>query len=367
MGTADGRRRGCSRTAAASSACFPPDLIPEVARRLTNLEDFFVLRASCREYRSLLPLIPSNLASQAPLLLLHHAATDSYALFHLPLRRFLRFRLPRARLTDGRDRIIQFHSLGCRVAITDYATELRVLHPFTGEETCLPIPPKMMLFTDFVLCYGNRMLTWRYCERIIQHCRLQDGDWRVASISGPYCIEDLIMVNGILYVLVTSGNSISTGYRLGVVELSDNDDSVELAFLGGQFDATTFHMDETSELYFCLAQCCGELILLISAVELYPQTYHLFRWKSAEAKWARITSLGGFTLFFNTHYFVGCLGPDHPGIARDCIYFTDPEDEGCWSQYSSVDGCFRRSGPVDLEEQLMGFASSGYWVLPSMC
>lgn len=36
------------------------------------------------------------------------------------------------------------------------------------------------------------------------------------------------------------------------------------------------------------------------------------------------------------------------------------------AEYSSVDGCFRRSDHVDLIEQLRGFAASGYWVLPSM-
>ena len=40
-----------------------------VARCLTNLQDFFALRAVCRTYRALLPLTSSNLASQAPLLL----------------------------------------------------------------------------------------------------------------------------------------------------------------------------------------------------------------------------------------------------------------------------------------------------------
>lgn len=91
----------------------------------------------------------------------------------------------------------------------------------------------------------------------------------MASISGSYCLEDLIVVNGTVYVLVTSGNSISPGYRLAVVELSDIVNSVELVFLGDQMDAGALDMHETSELYFFLGQCCGELILL-SAVEFDP-------------------------------------------------------------------------------------------------
>ncbi|CAO2207525.1 unnamed protein product [Urochloa humidicola] len=62
------RRRRRSPPATASSPYFPPELISEVAKRLTNLQDFFALRAACRTYRSLLPLTSSKLclADDAP-------------------------------------------------------------------------------------------------------------------------------------------------------------------------------------------------------------------------------------------------------------------------------------------------------------
>jgi hypothetical protein len=47
------RQRGCPPPPTASSLFFPSELIPEVAKRLTNLQDFFALRAA---YRALLPL-----------------------------------------------------------------------------------------------------------------------------------------------------------------------------------------------------------------------------------------------------------------------------------------------------------------------
>ncbi|CAO2200433.1 unnamed protein product [Urochloa humidicola] len=53
------RRRSPSPPTTASSPYFPPELIPEVAKRLTNLQDFFALRAGCRTYRGRPP--PSDL------------------------------------------------------------------------------------------------------------------------------------------------------------------------------------------------------------------------------------------------------------------------------------------------------------------
>ncbi|CAO2170093.1 unnamed protein product [Urochloa humidicola] len=58
------RRRSTSPPATASSPYIPPDVIPEIAKRLTSLQDFFALRAACRAYRAALPLTPSNLASR---------------------------------------------------------------------------------------------------------------------------------------------------------------------------------------------------------------------------------------------------------------------------------------------------------------
>ncbi|RLM62291.1 hypothetical protein C2845_PM14G21540 [Panicum miliaceum] len=96
--------------AAAPSLNFPPDLLREIARRLTSLQEFFALRALCR---AALPVTPPNLASQAPLLLVPDAAAASHAL--LDIRRgFLRFRLTRSHLTGE---TADIHSLGCRVAV----------------------------------------------------------------------------------------------------------------------------------------------------------------------------------------------------------------------------------------------------------
>uniref|UniRef100_A0A0A8ZA68 KIB1-4 beta-propeller domain-containing protein n=1 Tax=Arundo donax TaxID=35708 RepID=A0A0A8ZA68_ARUDO len=81
--------------------------------------------------------------------------------------------------------------------------------------------------------------------------------------------------------------------------------------------------------YSTFGGCCGELIL-ISAMEFDRWVYHVFPWKPAEATWVRITSLGGCSLFLENHCLVGCLGPDHPGIRGDCMYFT--EKAGHWGR-----------------------------------
>ncbi|CAO2177287.1 unnamed protein product [Urochloa humidicola] len=151
----------------AASIYFPPELIPEVARRLTSLRDFFALRAACRAYRALLPLTPSNLASQAPLLLVvpRRATRCPAALFHLPLTRIHRFRLPRTSRARAEDAVTKFHPLGCRVAISSsYYTspkhELSIVHLLTGERVCLPSPPfafpRVLLSGDLVVAYWRR-------------------------------------------------------------------------------------------------------------------------------------------------------------------------------------------------------------------
>ncbi|RLN04246.1 hypothetical protein C2845_PM13G24960 [Panicum miliaceum] len=110
------RRRSCSPPATASLLYFPLELIPEVARRLTSLHDFFALRAVCRTYRALLPLTSSNLASQAPLLLVPFE-DGSNALFHPTLRQIHRFRLHRMPLAGSDWAVTEFYPLGCRLAI----------------------------------------------------------------------------------------------------------------------------------------------------------------------------------------------------------------------------------------------------------
>ncbi|KAL6845433.1 hypothetical protein ACP4OV_024928 [Aristida adscensionis] len=277
-----------------ASPYFPPEPIPEIASRLTSLQDFFALRAACRAYRDHLPLTPSNLASQAPLLLVPHKDTGSQALFHLR-RRILRFRLRVPLGIEHNYRDTSFHPLGCRVAIYDEMyqlsrRQLRIVHLLTGVETQLPSPPRCI---SRVLLSGDLVLAWWEFNRIIQYCRIDDSGWRVASMSEPYLIEDLIFANGNLYALVTPG------YRLAVVKLQYSSGSVDLTFLGD----------------------CGGELMLISVWRLYLRVYHVFRWQ--EGKWARITSLGGFTLFLADYRFAGSLGPNHRGIRHDCIYFTE--------------------------------------------
>ncbi|CAO2183971.1 unnamed protein product [Urochloa humidicola] len=60
-------------------------------------------------------------------------------------------------------------------------------------------------------------------------------------------------------------------------------------------------------------------------MEFNPRVYHVFKWKFGEAKWERITGLGGYTLFLADGQFVGCLGPDHNGIRGDSIYMTEDD------------------------------------------
>ncbi|KAL6646296.1 hypothetical protein ACP70R_017904 [Stipagrostis hirtigluma subsp. patula] len=348
--------------ASASSPYFPPELIPEIASRLTSLPDFFALRAACRAYRALLPLTPSNLASQAPLLLVPHMSTGYQALFHLPQRRIHRFRLPVTILTDD-DNIhcfTSFHPLGCRVAIYDDAgqlsrRELRIIHVLTGDEARLPSPPGQFCR---VLLSGDLVLAWKYLDRTIQYRRIDASGWRVASISEPYIFEDLIFVKGTLYALV------SPGYRLAVVTLSYNNSSLDLMFLGGELDTQTLQVHDSGPV-LCLAECGGEL-MLINGVEFIPRVYHVFRWQTKEEKWARVFNLGGCTLFLVNDSFAGCLGPHHRGIRHDCIYFTENVPR-VWREYSLVEGSFAQHVLDYQGGGVPGYFDAPVWVFPSMC
>ncbi|CAO2183970.1 unnamed protein product [Urochloa humidicola] len=204
------RRRSPSPPATASSPYFPPELIPKVAKRLTNLQDFFALRAGCRTYRALLPLTSTNLASQAPLLFVPLEDGESHGLFHPTLRRIHHFRFHYTPVAGGEDFAVTFfHSLGCHLAIyemrglRDQPTRynLSIVNPFTRERTCLPSHPGHI---GRVLLYGDLVLTWEFYGRAIQYCRLNDADWRVASIFQPYQLYSLICVNGVLYALTSS-------------------------------------------------------------------------------------------------------------------------------------------------------------------
>ncbi|PUZ52559.1 hypothetical protein GQ55_6G280500 [Panicum hallii var. hallii] len=293
----------CSAPATAAAPYFPPDLIPKVASRLTSLQDFFALGASCRAYRAALPLTPSNLASQAPLLLIvphQDRPTESPTLFYINLRRRLRLRL---------------------------RLRFRFRLPRTRQASSTPY--------------------WRHHPR--RHLRQPEGSQPVASIRGGYLLDGMICVKGTIYALVSTGYQFDNPiYLLAAVKLSDNSSSVELEFLGEALGARTLHLPVGTELCLKLAECHGELIPVVT-MEFNPDVYHC---------------LGGCALFFATPYFVGCLGPDHPGIRKDCIYLNG---EGLWSEYSSVDGSFRRSDVVYPEGELLEGFRSSCWVFPSMC
>ncbi|KAJ1269551.1 hypothetical protein BS78_07G220400 [Paspalum vaginatum] len=315
MATADRRRRGRSPPSTASSsrspgACasspyFLPDLIPEVAKRLTNLQDFFALRAACRAYRALLPLTASNLASQAPLLLVPGDTTQlqSHTLFHLHLRRIHRFRLPSSTVVDAdadADQIqIVLHPLGCRLAIyTRYCCrlfvshlgncrvskrDLSIIHLLTGERIRLPCP---RFHVSRVLLFGDLVVAWT-CESDgigipgqIGYCRIGalEPSWHLVSISLPNKLEDMIFVKGTLYALV------NPGHRLAVVELPVQKKDFKLVFLGRPF-ATP----ELKSWLLCLADCRGELLLVSRRDK--GQGFLVLQWQSGEEKWEEITSL----------------------------------------------------------------------------
>nr|XP_034601381.1 uncharacterized protein LOC117861984 [Setaria viridis] len=326
-----------------SSLNFPPDLLREIASRLTSLQDFFALRSVCRVA---LPLAAPNLASQAPLLLVPDAATASHALLHIR-RGFLRFRLTRTHLTGE---AADIHSLGCRIAVDlRDRCQLRIVHVLTGERTRLPSPPSPF---SVLLLSGDLLVAWSHLN--LQYCFLEIPKWRVASIRNPCCFHDMIFVNGTLYALVTAG------YHLAAVKLSDKSDSVELEFLGGELDAEIVRRSSV----FCLAECCGELILVTRPKHHRRRTFHVFRWQSGEREWERISSLGGCTLFLANYRFAGCLGPDHRGIRGDCIYYTIP---GLLRVHSLVDeSVTERIINYPVGKAPMEFCQS-VWVFPSMC
>ncbi|CAL5054467.1 unnamed protein product [Urochloa decumbens] len=392
-GRAANRRRSRSPPPTASTLYFPPELIPEVARHLTSLQDFFALRAVCRAFRAHLPLTRSNLASQAPLLLFPLRPcsfpfhTVSFALFHPTLRRIHRFRFHTTPYVDedGGHTVASFHSFGCRLVVNESKglagqESFSIVNLFTGEQTFLSSPPNDMGSPSRVLLYSDLILTWHWSDdgRTIQYRNLNAADWRVASIIEPYGIVDLVCVNGVLYALVTPG------YILAIVKLSENKNTVELVLLGGNLDASIVrvheeHFSSVSQLH--LTDCCGELIL-ISNMEDFPRVYHVFRWKFGEAKWERIANLGGRTLFLTEDCCVGYLGPHHKGIRGDSIYITERRDwvdwdrNGDWYEYSLDDGSFNKSLDDGSFNRFFTEYPGGWcytpsyytpiWVLPSM-
>lgn len=92
----------------------------------------------------------------------------------------------------------------------------------------------------------------------------------MATISFPNGLADMIFVKGTLYALV----NLNPGCRLAVVELpdDDHDNNLELVFLGCQID--------TWKREFCLAECCGELLLVIGNLARFL----VLQWQDRERK-----------------------------------------------------------------------------------
>ncbi|KAF7040178.1 hypothetical protein CFC21_050099 [Triticum aestivum] len=342
-------------TTSASSSTNPtsssPYFLPLVASRLTNLQDFFALRAACRTYRDLIPPSPANLASQAPLLLFPRMASASGALFHVPLRRILRFRLPCTRL----GRPTKFHSFGFRVSTQDRAgydtcRELRIRHLLTGERARLPDLPRPR-DSEEVVFSGDLVVTFRKCCCVLYYCHIGDDHWQAVYCDVGHLPYDLMFVKGTLYALIYNYSH----YRLAVVKLGKN--SAVLSFLGDKLS-----VPEVNCPRFWLAERRRELLLIVE-VEFDPCVYHVFYLHSGKKKWERTTSLGGCSLFFNLHEFAGCLGPDHPAVRRDCLYFTGCS--GKWSEYSLADGSYHEF-VIDHPGRTEDYGSP-VWVLPSIC
>ncbi|CAO2207503.1 unnamed protein product [Urochloa humidicola] len=237
-----------------------------------------------------------------------------------------------------------------------------MVHLLTGEQTRLP---SSLGFNHFILS-GDLLVTWGYFGTTIGFCRLGAADWSVAAIVGEdFALEDMICVKGTIYALVSTGYWFDRPrYLLGVVNISENRSSAELVFLGDGLDARSVHLPAGTELTLRLAECLGQLIV-VSTSKPNPRVDNVFCWKSEESKWVRITRIGGCALFFGINNFVGSLGPDHPGIRKDCIYFSG---EGLWSEYSLIDGSFRRYDHAVLPGgRSPGDLRACVWLLPSMC
>ncbi|XP_037416985.1 uncharacterized protein LOC119280120 [Triticum dicoccoides] len=224
--------------------------------------------------------------------------------------------------------------------------ELRIRHLLTGERARLPDPPKCV---GGILFSNDLILAFTPWHRDTYYCRIGVAQWQAARCDEGYNIHSLMFVKGTLYALIYPN------YRLAVVELDNN--SVVLSFLGEELSARTV---PDGNLAAWLAECHGELLLIIRR-----RLYRVFQWQSKERKWARTHSLGGCSLFFNMHEFAGCLGPDHPRVRRDCLYFTG--SFGNWSKYSLVDRSLHEIVANYLGQSVSKDFVSLAWVLPSIC
>ncbi|KAG8057499.1 hypothetical protein GUJ93_ZPchr0002g23219 [Zizania palustris] len=343
-------------TAPADSSSSPPvDLIPDVARLLTSLEDFFSLRAACRAYLAALPTSRPLLASQAPLLLVTLYPSFTEALFHPRLRRLHRFRLPWSHhLPPSRYTLFYAHGflVTATTAASNYPPRLLLLHLFTGEQLRLPKVPAP--FSRVILTDDLLVVIFLPGRATVQHCHPGDALWRVVSTAAPHVFHDLIFVNRTLYALV--------GLRLATLELSGG--SLELSFLGGEYDDTNRPEGDR----FMLGECGGE-VLLISEERVEMIVYRVFRWVSEERKWVMITSLGGRSLFLGFNGFAACIDQDYPGVRGDCLYSAGSR-LGEWHEYSLVDGTcdvysaeYPGAPPLNNSSPIR----PSVWVFPSLC
>ncbi|XP_062188821.1 uncharacterized protein LOC133892090 [Phragmites australis] len=344
--------------AAVGPPYLPAELIPDIARHLKTLQDFFSLRAACRAYCAALPPSRAVLAAQPPHLLVpqHSPSRSQLALVHLPRRLLLRFREP-SPISSA-----VLASDGARVVTYDHlARELAVTHLLSGERVRVPDAPS--LFSHAVLA-GDLVLLiapgWvHYCRLSDgrwrgEYCRLRDDSpWRGAFFNGLHMMVDMRSVNGVLYVLLNT-------CQLAVAELLDN--KVELVLLGGEVDEYVRNAWMESKI-FMLGECAGEP-LLIFKVSTEP-AYKLFRWKSGEDRWVKATSLGRRTLFMSSNGFDAWLGPDSPGVRGDCIYEALPRAAG-WSEYSLVDGTSELIGIEYQGAPEVDVARTQVWMLPSL-
>ncbi|KAF8759467.1 hypothetical protein HU200_010517 [Digitaria exilis] len=331
----------------------PADVILDIASRLTSLEDFFALRASCRAYRALLPTFGEVLTSQSPLLLVQLLPYFSEALFHPTLRRLHRFRLPWSNhLPIVRRTILYAHGYLVTATVNHHPARLLLIHLFSGEQIRLPKAP--VSFSRVILSDDLTAVVFTPGGSTVQHCHLGDTLWRVAPLDARDMLIDMLFVDDTLYALV--------GLRLAIVELSES--SLELSFLWEEVD------DENRPAGhgFKLGECGGE-VLLISESSTEMLVYHVFRWVSEEGKWASVTSLGGRTLFLGYDGFASCLGPDCPGIRGDCLYVSGVR-LGEWHEYSLADGtCNVRYADYPGAPPLNNYSHlrPPVWVFPSLC
>uniref|UniRef100_A0ACD5YAF4 Uncharacterized protein n=1 Tax=Avena sativa TaxID=4498 RepID=A0ACD5YAF4_AVESA len=359
---------GCPDPAAAGDdggPYIPAELIPDIAKHLTSLNDFFALRAGCRAYRAALPLSRDLLATQPPCLLVPHSASPSLplfdllepgcpsfslALFHVPQRRLHRFRtrLPFAR-TGG-----VLTSDGAQVVAVDAASgDIIVTHLLTGAQVRLPKPP---LAHDRIILTGGYLFAPVAGRTDIQYCSPWTAQWIVASYGGEHVIQDWRIVNGALYgFLPTCGL---------VVASLPKDSSMGVWLLGGEFDAQVILAMQESKGGPLLGDCGGELLLIFKVGSIDP-AYKIFRWDANEEMWVRAMNLGGRTLFIGFDDFAASTGPDVPGIRGDCVYGSLPWAGG-WSEYSLIDGTCKCVTAKYPGEPGVGFGRPQVWVLPSL-